>query len=186
MSFARTERECTLDRHKHIARPVNGFDQRPLVGVIFEFRPQTVDVDVKCVFFYVCGMPPASLNELFTGSNEAPMPHKGFKKFKLLSCEGDFFPVSHSHTTTAIEPDISHLIYDRFAGCNAPCNGADSREEYLKDEWLHQIVVCSQIKGFNNFGNRIDCGQDQNRRFRAACADLPQNFKSVHFWKKNI
>src|SRR5580704_2568905 len=98
MSLARTERECTLDRHQHVAGSVNGFDQGPFVEAIFKFRPKTMYVNVKSVFFHVCGLAPASLNQLFPSGNEAPMPHKGFEELKLLACEGDLFPISHSYT----------------------------------------------------------------------------------------
>src|ERR1700733_15059037 len=186
MSLARTESECTLGSHQHVAGPVNGFDQRSFVGVVFELRPQTMYVDVKGVFFHVCGMAPASLNELLSSGDQAPVAHEGFEQFKLLAGKGDFPPFPKSNTTTTIERDPSHLIPRRLAWRDAPCNGADSREEYLKDERLNQIVVCSQIKRLNDFGNRIDGSQDKDRRFAVSGADLPQNFKSVHFGKENI
>src|ERR1700733_9691573 len=115
MSLARTESECTLGSHQHVAGPVNGFDQRSFVGVVFELRPQTVDVDVKGVFFHVCGMAPASLNELLSSGDQAPVAHEGFEQLKLLAREGDLPPISHSYTTTTIERDISYLIHGRFA-----------------------------------------------------------------------
>src|SRR5258707_14401556 len=108
MSFARTDRACTLRRHKHVTGSVNRSDQRlPLIGLVFELRTQAVDINIQGIFLYICCDPPARFDQLFSGSNQTRTPDQSFKQFKLFPCECNLFTKTDSYTAVSIESDTS-------------------------------------------------------------------------------
>src|SRR6266851_2019208 len=108
MSFARTDRACTLRHHKHVTGSVNRSDQRlPLIGLVFELRTQAVNIDIQGIFLYICRDPPARFDQLFASSNQTRTPNESFEQFKLLPRERNLFTKTDSYTAVSIEGDTS-------------------------------------------------------------------------------
>src|ERR1700737_3325798 len=141
MSFARTDRACTLCHHKHVSGSVNRFDQRSsLIGLVFEFRTQTVNINIQGIFLYICCDTPARFDQLFASSNQTRTPNQSFEQFKLFPCERNLFTKTDSYTAVSIESYTSRTRWWQLDRRNAPCNGADTRQENLQDEWFDEVV----------------------------------------------
>src|SRR3981189_3606093 len=104
MSLARTERAYTLHRHKHVTGSVHCSDQGlPIVGLIFELRSKTVDINIQSIFLYIRCNSPARLDQLFASSNLTRPPNESFEQIKLLPSEGNLSTKTHSYAAASIE-----------------------------------------------------------------------------------
>src|SRR5260370_33377330 len=131
MSFARTDRACTLHRHKHVTGSVNCFDQRlPLIGLVFELRAQAVDINIQGIFLYIC-CTPARFDQLFASGNQTRTPDESLEQFKLLPCECNFFAKTDSDAAGSIDGYPSRARCPWLHRGNATSNDADPRPTHL-------------------------------------------------------
>src|SRR6266550_666955 len=103
MSFARTDRACTLHRHKHVTGSVNCSDQwSSIIGLVFELRTQAVDINVQGIFLDICRHSPIRFDELFASGDQTRTPDQSFEQFKLLPCECNLFPKADRDAAVSI------------------------------------------------------------------------------------
>src|SRR5258707_10440750 len=187
MSFARTDRACTLRHHKHVTGSVNRSDQRlPLIGLVFELRTQAVDINIQSIFLYICCDPPACFDQLFASSNQTRTPNESFEQFKLLPSECNLLAKTDSYAAVSIERDTSRARWRQLDRRNASRDGPDTRQENLKNERFDKVIVRTQIEGLQYLRNRIHCRQNEYWRLAAFCAHLFKDFESIHLRQENV
>src|SRR5260370_41297193 len=187
MSLARTERACTLHSHKHVTGSVNRSDQRPpIIGLIFELRPQTVDINIQGILLYIGCDPPTRFDQLFASSNQTRTPNESFEQFKLLPREGNLLAKTDSHAAVSIECDTSRARWRQLDRRNASRDGPDTRQENLQNKWIDEVIVRTQIEGLQYLRDRIHSRQNEYWRFAAFGAHLFKNFESIHLREKNV
>ena len=66
-----------------------------------------MDINIQGIFLYVCGAPPARLDQLFASSDQPRAPDQSFEQFKLLSRQRDLLTETNSDAAVSIQRDTS-------------------------------------------------------------------------------
>src|SRR5512134_2598095 len=168
---------------QQVAQPADGAygDPRWL-----QLAPQAMNVDLDGVGAHFLVPPVELLGELILVDDASASQHQHFEDADLARGELERLAVQRSAPARGVERERAVSEQRAPARLTAPDEGPHARFQLRQVERLGEVVVGAQVESLDPVLERIERGEYQYRRPRAAAPQSPQDFIAVEAGQSEV